>query len=426
MRKRVLVAESADAVRQVVESVLRQNGYDVIAVSSFAKASEVLQFSRPDLIVAGGDLADAGRQVFHEVVQNSPETSSIPLLVIEPADKSSVGLPSEVVISRPIDPIDFVQRVGIFLGEATGRSTQRGQNPLSAAPTDDHFLDAALGLDRIDVTHSEDMDNTGTSKMPVSKPAPPGVTPYDRGEDEDSLGDSRRVESLHIRDDATDIRARNTPPPARKAQGAGTGKIEIMPDQYGISEPAAFQIKPEQKAHDYDWFVNAVRDDVAGTGSDKSSEPGQSAPPVSAKTGDSQKLHVNNTASIVDPITSVATPVRSYPDAGVAGPRSSTEGVEKFIDEFKREIELLRAREPEPGPVPVVPRDTPPAKNLSWEEQVEALSADHVRLFTKEFTAQLAARLAERIVSKIDPDKLLNLLKEEIMISARRRGSDKR
>ena len=53
MRKRVLIVEGADAVRGVAESVLRQNGYEVIAVSSGEKAKEVLQYARPDLIVLG-------------------------------------------------------------------------------------------------------------------------------------------------------------------------------------------------------------------------------------------------------------------------------------------------------------------------------------------------------------------------------------
>ncbi|MBI5266407.1 MAG: hypothetical protein HY851_04160 [candidate division Zixibacteria bacterium] len=410
MRKRILVAESADAVRQVVESVLRQNGYDVIAVSSSVKASEVLQFSRPDLIVAGGDLADAGRQPFYSAVQNNPQTSSIPLLVIEPADKSKTGLPPEVVITRPIDPVDFAQRVGVFLGTTNGPSVRKGQN--QPAPADNRFLDAALGLDNIEVIQSEDMDKTGSLKLPRSKPTTPTVTPYDRRDDDESLSESRRIEFLHIQDDATDIRAQKTKPPAKKGETTGSN-LEIMKDQYGISDPASPQAKSESKAHDYDWFVNSVREDVSGSGSAKSGAVGHTAPPSSTKAGAASKPGTN------------ARPSNTAAVASTGAPKSGAVGVEKFIDEFKKEIEILRAHEPEPGPANVASGTAPAPKGLSWEEQVEAMSADHVRLFTKDFTSQLAARLAERIASKIDPDKLLMLLKEEVLAAVRKQAATK-
>jgi CheY-like chemotaxis protein len=424
MRKRILVAESADAVRQAVESVLRQNGYDVIAVSAAGKAAEVLQFSRPDLIVAGGDLTDEGHRPFYEIVQNNPKTSSLPLLVIEPADKSSVSLPPEVVITRPIDPKDFLQRVGIFLGQAINTPKPSVANPTNAASTDDSFLDAALGLDRLDVTSSEDMDRTGVVKVPMSKNATGKVAAYDRTGEDDTMGDSRKVESLIIHDEATDIRPQNTQPP-KKSEGPGTGKIEIMPDQYGISDPEAFQQKPERPTHDYDWFVSAMRDEVASVESKSPTATPTSGPKPPSPVTDSQKLHVTETASIIDPITSAVTPL-SVAQPGTGAKRSQTEGVEKFIDEFKREIELLRAREPEPSDMPVSGPTPAPAGGMTWEEEIEALTADQVRLFTREFSARLAERVAERIVARIDADKLLLLIKDEIVSAARARSAGKR
>ncbi len=424
MRKRVLVAESADAVRQVVESVLRQNGYDVIAVSTAGKAAEVLQFSRPDLIVTGGDLTDEGHRPFYEIVQSDPKTSSLPLLVIEPADKSSVSLPPEVVITRPIDPKDFIQRVGIFLGQATNAPRTATVNPTHAAPKDDSFLDAALGLDRIDVTSSEDMDRTGALKLPKSKNASGKVTAYEGTGDGDTMSDSHKVESLIIHDESTDIRPQDTRPP-QKTETPGTGKIEIMPDQYGISDPEAFHQRPERQTHDYDWFVNAMRDEVASVESKAATATPTGGTKSLSPVTDSQKLHVTETASIIDPITSAVTSRASTPP-GAGGKRSQTEGVEKFIDEFKREIELLRAREPETSDMPATSSTQAPTGGMTWEEEIEALTADQVRLFTREFSARLAERVAERIVAKIDPDKLLLLIKDEIVSAARARSSGKR
>ena len=41
MRKRVLLAEQSDAIRGVAETVLRQNGFEVIPITTAEKALEV-------------------------------------------------------------------------------------------------------------------------------------------------------------------------------------------------------------------------------------------------------------------------------------------------------------------------------------------------------------------------------------------------
>jgi CheY-like chemotaxis protein len=412
MAKKVLVAEAADAVRQVIEGLLRQNGYDVIGVSSAARASEVLQFGRPDLIVTGGDLLDAGQRPFYDTVQSDPKTTSIPLLVIEPPDKSTVSLPPEVVVARPIDPRDFLQRIGIFLGQAVNPVKAAVPKAATISTVDDSFLDAALGLDGLDVTASEDMDKTSTNVLKKHRAAAPSVTPYDGSGDSDPMNDSRKVESLTIRDESAEIHPENTKPPKR-AEPGGTGKIEIVRDQYGMTDPSVLSERPERQVHDYDWFVNAMRDDATGAG--KPTPPAKSG----ATIADSQKLRMTETSSIIDPITRGPAQPTGHPATGAG--RNNVEGVEKFIDEFKREIELLRSREGE-VPVAETPKPaTPPPGKMTWEDQIEAMSVDHIRPFTKELTAMLAERIAERIVAKIDPERLLALIKEELMAVARKK-----
>jgi CheY-like chemotaxis protein len=412
MAKKILLAEAADAVRQVIEALLRQNGYDVIGVNSAARASEVLQFGRPDLIVTGGDLVDRGQRPFYDIVQSDPKTTSIPLLVIEPPDKTVVSLPPEVVIARPVDPKDFLQRVEIFLGQAVAPSKAGAPNALQNVPVDDSFLDAALGLDQINVTASEDMDRTSTNRGVKREVAAPSATPYDGSGDIDTTNDSRKVESLTIRDESEEIRPERTAPP-KKVERVGTGEIELVRDQYGMTDPSVLTERPERQVHDYDWFVGAMRDEAASAG-----KPSPATKPGASVT-DSQKLRKTETASIIDPITRVSPPPAGHPATGAG--RNNAEGVEKFIDEFKKEIELLRSRE---GDVPVAatPQSAPPPQGrMTWEEKVEAISVEHIRPFTKELTAMLAERIAERITAKIDPERLLSLIKEELVTAARKK-----
>jgi hypothetical protein len=285
-------------------------------------------------------------------------------------------------------------------------------------PVDDSFLDAALGLDRIHVTASEDMDRTSSNMSAKRKPAAPKVTDYDGGE-EDSMGDSRKVESLTIRDESSEIRPQDTSPPKITQQG-GTGKIEIVRDQYGMTDPNALLQKPERAVHDYDWFVDAVRTDVASAGTPAAS--GKPRPPgsPSGTPSDSQKLKVTETASIIDPITKVSETSAGHPAAGAG--RNYSEGVEKFIDEFKKEIELLRSREGDTSVTAPAQSAATPRAGMTWEEELEAVSADHIRLFSRELSVLLAERIAERIAAKIDPDKLLSLIKEELIAAARKKG----
>ena len=118
MRKRVLVAHTADATRSIAEAVLRQNGYDVIAVPTAEKAKEVLQFARPDLIIVGADLLGQDQHPFYEKIQANPKTASVPLLLFEPLQPMDLPFPPEVIVPQPFDPKDLIQRVMTFSGQS--------------------------------------------------------------------------------------------------------------------------------------------------------------------------------------------------------------------------------------------------------------------------------------------------------------------
>jgi hypothetical protein len=269
---------------------------------------------------------------------------------------------------------------------------------------DDSFLDAAMGLDRIQVTASEDMDKTTTGRVARPK-ATPNETPYS-GPHEDGMSDSRKVESLTIRDSSGDIKPENTRPPKPVSQ-SGTGRIEIVRDQYGMTDPGVLHQQAEQRVHDYDWFVNSMRDEAA----DGTKHPAPAKP-----LSESQRLHMTDTSSVIDPITPATA---AHPAVG--GGKNRSEGVEKFIDEFKKEIELLRSRESEPAVAEPAPASRKATGGISWEEQIESMTVEQLCPFTKELTAMLAERIAERIASKIDPERLMTLVKEELTSAQRKK-----
>lgn len=415
MRKRVLIIEAADAIRGVAESVLRQNGYEVIAISSGEKAKEVLQYSRPDLIVLGAEMKSADQRLLYDKFRDDPKTASIPLILFEPVEPVDLPFPPEVLVARPVDPRDFLQKVKTFSGLSEYKAAQ--VVPTGPTSIDDEFLDAALGLDHLDVTDSEVLDKTSTGIVV------PTATTMSRstqiGHDEsrvDNHNDSNRVETLMIQEDQTDIMRRSgklVTAPAQKSI-SGTGKLEIMSDQYGMVDPDALATQRQDQQHDYDWFVNSMREEYSG--------PPKSAAPVTSpqpsKAHESQKLSFSSTSSMLEPYTpgpGDKVESKSIPEPGPARGRGAD--VEKFIDEFKREIEVLKSTEPDAVLAANLAADTTTSrgKSMAWEESLESITPQQVELFSKQLAKELGERIAEKIVAKIDSDKLLQLIKSEIV-----------
>lgn len=410
MRKRVLLAEQSDAIRGVAETVLRQNGFEVISVAAAEKALEVLKFTRPDLMIIGGELATADQRPLYDKIRSDPETASIVLLLFEDAGGSNLPFPAEVVIPRPFDPKEFLEKVMIFSGEFKPDKKQAVPNPLEEASLDDDFLDAALGIDRIDVTDSEVMDKTTRIKTKATpKPAEKliGFDHIEKDQQEDT--ESRKVESVMISDSTeTDI-GRHPQQKKPEPSPSASGKLEILTDQYGLADPNALQVDTESQAHDYEWFVNEMRKEAEA--SQVSSPPAGSGP---ADKAPASELTISEPASMVDPVTPPPVTRESVPTQ----PKAT--GVEKFINEFKKEVEKVRSDEPESI---MLEADKSSGKTgvteQKWENSLENITSEQVGLFTHQLCTELAERIADKIASKIDSDKLLNLIKNEILSRTR-------
>jgi CheY-like chemotaxis protein len=399
MRKRILLAEESDTIRGVAESVLRQNGFEVIAVTSGAKALEVLNFTRPDLLIAGSDLSGPGNKPLYEIIQADPRIASLPLLILCNNNEAGLPFPEEVLVPRPFDPKDFIVKVNTFSGGANPSvSAQPAKNPLGDAGIDDALLDAALGMDDINVTDSEVMDRTNMGlKVPKKRHADQMIG-YEHVEDETDTGsDSGRVESLMIHEDTTDIKhspAKDKP----KVNLSGSSKLEILSDQYGLEESEGSDSESEGRVHDYDWFVNEMQNESKG-------KTGGTTKVKTAKQPEGN-LSFTDPSSMVDPVTPGP---KQAPKKSEAGP-----AVDKFIDEFKKEIEKIHSTEPESITLNAEPAARKEGESLDWEDTLEHLTPEKVEMFAQQFIAELAERLADKIAAKIDSEKLLALLKTEM------------
>ncbi len=411
MRKRVLMAEQSDAIRGVAETVLRQHGFEVISVAAAEKALEVLKYSRPDLLIIGADLATGDKRPLYDKLQSDPKTASMALLLFDDPGGGELPFPPEVIIPLPFDPKEFLEKVMIFSGALPADVKQTVPSPLEKASLDDELLDAALALDRIDVTESEVIGKTDVAARTASPSSGDKLVGYDENEKaQKEPRESGKVETVMIRDRMDTDKSADAEKKKSELSLSGTGKLEILTDQYGIADPSAFKAGARDQSHDYEWFVDEMRKEVEAT----------HAPPSPADTGRADKaippeLKISEPASIVDPVTPVAPPTSAPKETTVTG-------VEKFIDEFKKEIKKARGDEPETIRLQADQSAAEKAGTTGpkWEESFEKnITPEQVNLFTRELCSELAEKIANKIVSKIDGDKLLHLIKSEILSRAR-------
>ncbi len=378
MHNKVLIADAETQTRQAADSLLRQHGFDVISVDSAERAQEVLQFARPDLVIAGGNLRH-GEQFFYEFLQSDEKTASLPLLILRPPSGEEPPFPPEVVVPFPIEADDFIQRVRVFIGQALDQQEVRRAAGKAMANLSEDALDAALGLDQLEVEESEQMDSTQlTGDVPTATGGndTTGMVGYAKLEDTNpGSADSGKVESLMIRESSDQLERTPTAPP---------------------------KPKPPAEATDYESFLTQLQEET------------DERPKPAADPRDSAKLAVTETASLVDPVT------QAPPSTVSAAPKRKEAGVEKFIDEFKREIEALRtADEGVTEPANAAVSEDEEAK-YRWDEAVQSVSREQIDLFTKEVARAVGETIAEKIAAKLDPEKLLQLLRNELSARAKR------
>ncbi|MCK4605678.1 MAG: hypothetical protein KAU35_00135 [candidate division Zixibacteria bacterium] len=395
MHKRVLLADGSDTIRNVAGNVLRQNGFEVISVSEAEKAMEVLNFSRPDLLIINANLRDQGQRPLYERIRDDSRFTSIPFLLLAEPGSGDLPFPEEVVITMPFDPREFVERAMLF----TGRSV---------SPEQPAAVDSAPGHDRIEVTDSEVMDKTSAGFRVPGKTTEKMIG-FDHEKENTDIAESSKVESIMIRDDQTDIVQKQTqkePLPL-----SSTGKLDILKDsdQYAVNSPHSLERDGEHQPDDYEWFLSEMRKEAKAP-----SQPGAK----SQATPDSQqsKLSIAEPSSLVDPITP------GPAGEGSPGAQVSGDGVEKFIGEFKKEVERLQDQEPESIVLRADKEPEPHSTSATgWEDSLEKITPEQVKLFTREFTATLAEKIAAMIVERIDGDKLVALIRDEIRVQASRK-----
>lgn len=403
MPKKILLAEKSDAIRSIAESILHQNGYDAISASSIEKAKELIITTQPNMVVLGADLIDSDGKYLYDSLEENPMTASLPVLLIADPSGRSLSYPDEVILPRPFDPKDFLERVRLFIGggiEKQPLEKVETIDPFASGSIDDEFLDAALGIDNIDVEASEVMDKnfmTGKLKIPQSAEKQAGFEIH-QPEDDDSAKkiENQKVESLMIREDSKSAAVKTT---GHSELSSSSSQIEIAPDQYGLINPDQPHAESENRhsPHDYDWFIKEMQKEASSL----------IETPVKR-----ESLNLKPNSDSIEPVGAPQLPQESerhQPEA--ADPVIQPGGVEQFIEEFKKEIVNITAS----------PAETTGAskggynKSQSFLESEPVIDQSEIRHFSNYLAELLAERLAKEIVAKIDAEEIYRIAKDDIL-----------
>lgn len=395
MRKKILIAEQSDTTRGVAENVLRQHGYEVISVSTGDKALEVLELSRPNLMVIDCTMTFKGKHLLLEKLQEDPLTSSIPIVIIADENVESISYPEEIVLTRPLDPKDLILKISTLGSSEGSLNDPEGSNLLEEESLEEDLLDAALGLDNIDVTDSEVMDNASIAKKKGSKGAEKMIG-MEHDHDEEELPGSK-VESHQLEDDESETgQGKRT----RKELGK-TGNLEILGEheQFGLGNESVLEPSSEYGQHDYEWFIKEMKkENVPGRAKTQPTNPAEGETKAPKKSGG---------------VDAAYSPPKKKTDLGKF---KSEAGVEKFIEDFKKEVKKFTGTTPLTGTkaskaaLKVQSSGAPGASG-----GIGNITIDQVEVFSRQFVSALAEKVAEKIATKIDSQKLLSLIKNEIV-----------
>jgi DNA-binding response OmpR family regulator len=405
MSKRILLAEESNTIRELAESLLRKNGIEVLSVTSGEKAMDVLNYARPDLIIMASEIKFRGHVPLFEHLQESLKASSIPILILANQNESGLPFPEEVIIPKPFNPKDFMDRVNILTGTSDSM-VQKPSNPdpVTISNLENEMIDSALGVDNLNITDSEEMQNKEATKTTqIRRDAK--MLGIDENSSKKTLINTGKVESLMIRDEHGEI----TQPDDKESEEDNlneSNKLEILNDQFGLIDPIEPDQSLIQENHDYNWFLNELKKENE---MDSDLKPNIQESPVVEDPGDKN-------LKIEEPSTHI-TPVQPA-DVKSTEPKKEdiTSGVDSFIDEFKKEMEKISSsEEPETFTIKEEQTASKETSDLKWQDSAEKVVSENIESIKQKIASEISDKITKDLLDQINSEELFELMKKEII-----------
>jgi DNA-binding response OmpR family regulator len=119
-KKRVLLVEDDESVRQLVRITLEMNDYEVIEAKDGLEGLLLLDIHKPDAVVLDLMMPDVGGERMLAQLRATPETKRTPVVIITGKPEVApevIGLVGkENFFPKPFDPDALIERVKGLLG----------------------------------------------------------------------------------------------------------------------------------------------------------------------------------------------------------------------------------------------------------------------------------------------------------------------
>jgi DNA-binding response OmpR family regulator len=119
-RKKVLLVEDDESVRQLVKVTLEMNEYEVVEAKDGLEGLLLLEMHRPDAVVLDLMMPDVGGERMLAQLRATPETKGTPVVIITGKPEVApevIGLVGkENFFPKPFDPDAVVARLKAMVG----------------------------------------------------------------------------------------------------------------------------------------------------------------------------------------------------------------------------------------------------------------------------------------------------------------------
>ena len=124
--KRVLIIDDDKTMVTLMTTLLRKEGFQVIAAFDGASGFMVAQKQRPDLILLDMQMPAGGGEAVWSRLAASAHTSAIPVVYVTATSTPGFAAEAEAqgaagVIKKPFEPEHFAERVLDYFKRATGQ-----------------------------------------------------------------------------------------------------------------------------------------------------------------------------------------------------------------------------------------------------------------------------------------------------------------
>jgi CheY-like chemotaxis protein len=252
--KKVVVAEASPTIKSVADSLLRQNGYDVVCTSDGLQAWEIISAEKPDLVLVGQGLSGMSGLDLCRQISSDRLTGGIPVVLMiggkDTIDKEQIlASGARGTLRKPFSPKDLLDVAGRLAGVEPQGTPEQVHSEISATQTKYNTqVSSTQHMHQKQETYNLewlDLNETDAHKQ-ISKIASFDISSEDQG-------------------------------------------LVIDNDQYGLAHPQIEQEEekvPEldpEKDEDYEWFLGEIKKEMGSKNKlEHRIEPQISASPIPA------------------------------------------------------------------------------------------------------------------------------------------------